>query len=264
MILVFKHLFKNIWAHKLRTIMLILIIAVCSFVAMISFDMSGSLSSMIKGVFADSMGTTDIEVETKSPVDDSFAAGAPECNVLKMAVMGSSFDRHLDYDSSYVNRTQLSVFGLEEKTAIKMAIVRDTIEIGDKKAAISESFADEFGYEVGDKIIFHGEQDKPVEFTVGSIEKKQGIFNSGEIAVISIDDMKELTLSGELEITDILIDVIDDSKIDDAEKFFKEKYPTAEVVNFLESKEVKDAISSITRIFLVLFAVCMLLVSTLR
>ena len=258
--LVFKHLFKNIWAHKLRTIMLILIIAVCSFVAMISFDMSGSLSSMIKGVFADSMGTTDIEVETKSPVDDSFADGAPECNVLKMAVMGSSFDRHLDYDSSYVNRTQLSVFGLEEKTAIKMAIVRDTIEIGDKKAAISESFAEEFGYEVGDKIIFHGEQDKPVEFTVGSIEKKQGIFNTGEIAVISIDDMKELTLSGELEITDILVDVIDDSKIDDAEKFFKEKYPTAEVVNFLESKEVKDAISSITRIFLVLFAVCMLLV----
>ena len=258
--LVFKHLFKNIWAHKLRTILLILIIAVCTFTAMISFDMSGSLNVMIKGVFSSTLGTSDIEVETKSPVDDSFADGAPDCNVLKMAVMSSSFDRHIDFDSSYVNRTQLAVFGFDEATAKKMTLIREETDLSGKKAAISESFADEFGFEVGDKIVFHGEQDKPVEFTVGSIEKKQGIFNSGEVAVISYEDMKELTLSGELEITDILVDVKDDSRVDEAEKFFKEKYPTAEVTNFLESKEIKDAIKSVTRIFLVLFAICMLLV----
>lgn len=258
--LIFKHLFKNILAHKLRTFMLILIIAICSFTAMISFDMSGSLNIMIKGVFANTLGTSDIEVETKSPVDDSFADGAPDCNVLKMSVIGSSFDRHIDFDSSYVNRTQLTVFGFDEETAKKMNLLLEGTHIGDKKAAIAESFAEEFGYKVGDKIVFHGEQDKPVEFTVGSIEKKQGIFNNGEIAVISLDDMKDLTLSGELEITDILIDVKDDSRVDEAEKFFKEKYPTAEVTNFLESKEIKDAIKSVTRLFLVLFAVCMLLV----
>ena len=258
--LIFKHLFKNIWAHKLRTIMLILIIAICSFTAMVSFDMSGSLRGMIKGVFSNTLGTSDIEVETKSPVDDSFEDGAPDCNVLKMVVMGSNFDRHIDFDSSYVNRSQLMVFGFDEATAKKMDLLRDETDLSGKKTAISESFADEFGYKVGDKIVFHGEQDKPVEFTVGSVEKKQGIFNSGEVAVISFEDMKELTLSGELEVTDILVDVKDDSRVDEAEKFFKNKYPTAEVTNFLESKEIKDAIKSITRLFLVLFAVCMLLV----
>ena len=258
--LIFKHLFKNIWAHKLRTFLLILIIAICSFTAMISFDMSGSLNGMIKSVVSNTLGTADIEVETKSPVDDSFADGAPDCNVLKMSVMASAFDRHIDFDSSYVNRSQLTVFGFDPETAKKMNLLLGDTKLGDKKAAIAESFAEEFGYKVGDKIVFHGEQDKPVEFTVGSIEKKQGIFNNGELAVISLEDMKELTLSGELEITDVLIDVKDDSKVDDAEKFFKEKYPTAEVTNFLESKEVKDAIKSVTRLFLVLFAVCMLLV----
>ncbi|WP_303796266.1 ABC transporter permease [Ruminococcus flavefaciens] len=258
--LVFKHLFKNIWAHKLRTVLLILIIAVCSFTAMISFDMSGSLNGMIKGVLSNTLGTSDIEVETKSPVDDSFGEGAPDCNIIKMAVMGSAFDRHIDFDSSYVNRSMISVFGFDEDTAKKMSLIREGTDLSGKKAAISESFADEFGYKVGDKIVFHGEQDKPVEFTVGSIEKKQGIFNMGEIAVISYENMKELTLSGELEITDVLIDVKDDARVAEAEKFFKKKYPTAEVTNFLESKEVTDAIKSVTRLFVVLFAVCLLLV----
>ncbi|WP_303806280.1 ABC transporter permease [Ruminococcus flavefaciens] len=258
--LVFKHLFKNIWAHKLRTVLLILIIAVCSFTAMISFDMSGSLSGMIKGVFSNTLGTSDIQIDTKSPVDDSFGEGAPDCNIIKMAAMGSAFDRHIDFDSSYVNRSMITVFGLDEETAKKMSLIREGTELGGKKAAISESFADEFGYKEGDKIVFHGEQDKPVEFTVGSIEKKQGVFNMGEIAVISFEDMKELTLSGELEITSVLVDVKDDSRVAEAEKFFKKKYPTAEVTNFLESKEITDAIKSITRLFIVLFAVCMLLV----
>lgn len=240
--------------------MLILIIAVCSFTAMISFDMSGSLNGMIKNVLSSTLGTSDIQVETKSPVDDSFADGAPECNVLEMTVVNSYFDRHIDFDSSYVNRSELNVFGFDEKSAKNMNLIREDTKIGDKKAAIAESFADEFGYKVGDKIVFHGEQDKPVEFTVGSIEKKQGIFNYGEIAVISIEDMKELTLSGELEVTSLLVDVKDDSRVDEAEKFFKDKYPTATVTNFLESKEIKDAIKSVTRIFVVLFAICMLLV----
>jgi ABC-type lipoprotein release transport system permease subunit len=227
---------------------------------MISFDMSGSLSGMIKGVFSNTLGTSDIQIDTKSPVDDSFGEGAPDCNIIKMAAMGSAFDRHIDFDSSYVNRSMITVFGLDEETAKKMSLIREGTELGGKKAAISESFADEFGYKEGDKIVFHGEQDKPVEFTVGSIEKKQGVFNMGEIAVISFEDMKELTLSGEVEVTTVLVDVKDDSRVAEAEKFFKKTYPTAEVTNFLESKEITDAIKSITRLFIVLFAVCMLLV----
>ena len=127
--LVFKHLFKNIWAHKLRTVLLILIIAVCSFTAMISFDMSGSLNGMIKGVLSNTLGTSDIEVETKSPVDDSFGEGAPDCNIIKMAVMGSAFDRHIDFDSSYVNRSMISVFGFDEDTAKKMSLIREGTDL---------------------------------------------------------------------------------------------------------------------------------------
>ena len=72
--------------------------------------------------------------------------------------------------------------------------------------------------------------------------------------------MKELTLSGDIEVTELLVDVKDDSLVDEAEKAIKDRYPTAKVTNYLKSKELQDQIKSITRLFLILFAVCMLLV----
>ena len=258
--LILKHTFKNILAHKLKTLLLIICIALCSFTAMLSFDMSGSLNIIIRGVFTSMLGTTDLNVSAKSPVDDSFGEGLPDSNILMLSGMQSSFDRHIDFDISYVNRSTLTVFGMDEKEAKSMQLLRDEVELGGMKAAISESFAKEFGFKAGDTITLHGERDKPVDFTVGSLEKEQGIFSNGEMIVISNEDMKELTLNGELEITDVLVDVKDDSQVAEAEKLLKEKYPTADIVNYIKSKDIQDAIKSVTKLFLVLFAICMLLV----
>ena len=259
--LILKHTLKNILAHKLRTLLLIICIAVCSFTAMLCFDMSGSLSSMIRGLFVSMAGQTDIMVTTKSPMESSFGEGAPECTIMKISGCSSDFDRHLDdIDISFVNRESLSVIAVEADAAKDLKLIRSDIELGGKKVAISELFAKEFGYKVGDTIILHGERDIPVEFTVSSIEKKQGLFDSSSRAVISLDDMKDLTVSGEPELTMAYIDVKDDAKIKEAEEFFKKKYPTADVDNFMDNEEMNEQIQGITRIFLVLFAICMLLV----
>lgn len=257
--LILKHTFKNILAHKLRTLLLIICIAVCSFTAMLSFDMSNSITTMIKGLFVSMAGQTDIMVTTKSPMESNFGEGAPDCTIMKMSGGSCYFDRHLDIDISYVRRETLSVIAVDADAAKDLKLIRSDIELGGKKAAISELFAKEFGYKVGDKIILHGERDIPAEFTVSSIQKKQGLFSS-DTAVISLDDMKELIIADEPELTIAYIDVKDDAKIKDAENFFKKKYPTADVDNFMDNEEMNEQIQGITRIFLVLFAICMLLV----
>lgn len=257
--LILKHTFKNILAHKLRTLLLIICIAVCSFTAMLCFDMGGSIRTMIKGLFVSQAGQTDMMITTKSPMDESFGEGAPDCTIMKMSGGSCYFDRHLDIDISYVSREQLSIIAVDVDAAKKMKLIRSDIELGDKKVSLSELFAKEFGYKEGDKIILHGERDIPVEFTVSSIEKKQGMISS-DSAVISLDDMKELIISDEPELRIAYIDVKDDAKIKDAENFFKKKYPTADVDNFMDNEELNEQIKGITRVFLVLFAICMLLV----
>ena len=192
---------------------------------------------------------------------EDFADGAPDCNILRMGGTTCYFDRRIDSDYSYVNRGQAMVMAVDPDEGRNMGVIRDDIVIGSKKVGIGKAFAEEFGFEVGDKIVLHGDRDIPVEFTVGSLEEKQGIFAMDDnTIVISIEDMGEMTLGGVAEITSVMVDVKDDSRIKDAENFFKEKYPTAEVTNFLEDKDLENSIKSISRVFLILFALCMLLV----
>jgi len=70
--ILFKHIFKNIWAHKLRTIMLVVCIAICSFTAMICFDMSGSLDVMIRSVYSSIAGSADMEMVNRTAITEDF------------------------------------------------------------------------------------------------------------------------------------------------------------------------------------------------
>lgn len=222
--------------------------------------MSGSLRNMLRGTLSSMMGNTDLNIITKSPVGDDFADGAPECTYVKSSSKYTSFDRHIDSDYAYVNRKSLEVYSIDIPAAKKMNLVRKELELGGKKAAIPENFADEYGYKVGDTITLHGDNDVAVDFTVASIEKKQGVFTDESIIVIDLEDVKELSKGGNIEITSILVDVADDKEISKAEQFFKDKYPTANIINYLESEDVQKALDLLTRLFFVLFALCMLLV----
>ena len=258
--LILKHTIKNIWAHKLRTILLIICIAVCSLTAMMCFDMSSSLDKMVRVMFANMAGTTDLMITTQAPIEKDFTDGAPECDVMYLSGGSCYFDRHLDSSISYVRRKNVNIFALDTDQAKKMKLINEKVELGGKKAALSETFAKEYGYKAGDKIVLHGERDIPAEFTVSSVEKKQGLFDMSSVIVISLEDMKDLVITDEPEITMAFIDVKEDSQIKTAEDFFEKKYPTADIENYYDNEELNEEIDSITRIFLVLFAICMLLV----
>ena len=168
--LIFKHIFKDIMAHKLRTLLLMLCIIVCSFTAMLCFDLSGSLRTMLKGLFATVAGSSDLQIQTKSPVGEDFADGAPDCNILRMGGTTCYFDRRIDSDYSYVNRGQAMVMAVDPDEGRNMGVIRDDIVIGSKKAGIGKAFAEEFGFEVGDKIVLHGDRDNNIDLASFHVE----------------------------------------------------------------------------------------------
>ena len=219
--LILKHTIKNIWAHKLRTILLIICIAVCSLTAMMCFDMSSSLDKMVRVMFANMAGTTDLMITTQAPIEKDFTDGAPECDVMYLSGGSCYFDRHLDSSISYVRRKNVNIFALDTDQAKKMKLINEKVELGGKKAALSETFAKEYGYKACDKIVLHGEREIPAEFTVSSVEKKQGLFDMSSVIVISLEDMKDLVITDEPEINMAFIDVKEDSQIKTAEDFFE-------------------------------------------
>ena len=57
---VLKLTIKNILKKPFRTFMVVFCVMVCSFTALLSFDMSGAIENMIRGVFSSQIGDVDI------------------------------------------------------------------------------------------------------------------------------------------------------------------------------------------------------------
>ena len=259
--ILFKHIFKNIWAHKLRTIMLVVCIAICSFTAMICFDMSGSLDVMIRSVYSSIAGSADMEMVNRTAITEDFDKDLPEHTYVGLYGISTEFDRRLSTDYSYVGRESVTVLSVEGQNAKDMGLIRPELELGDHKVVISKKFSEDFEYKEGDKIILHGENKAPVEFTVSAVEDTQGIFKiTHMMMLVSNDDLRELTEDGELVMNDVLIDFKNDADAKPAEDILKKAYPKAEITNLVESEDMEDSIANITKLFFVLFALCMLLV----
>ncbi len=258
--LILKHTFKNIWAHKLRTLMLIFCIFGCSLAALLSLDMSNSIEGVLRSALADIAGSTDIIFSSDVAVDENFMEGAPE-NITVPIISGSeTFIRKIPDMYGYVHKDEVSVLAMELTSGKKLGILPDSLELESREAAVSEKFADDYGYKEGDTLILHNKKKEPVEFTVKSIQPAQGLFMKGTLFVINQEDVKLLSLKDKLEVNTAYIDVKDNDRISEMVDFLEAKYPSADVENVFRSEEMQEAIASVVRVFYVLFVVCLLLV----
>ena len=249
------------WAHKMRTFLLLFCVSICSLAAMLCFDMSGSLEQAVKTDNAKAFGKADIIVTASYDLDNDFASGIPESTILKLSTGSTVFTRHIDGTYDMLTQKACSISGVDIAKAKEMGVLPNDAEIGDMQAAVSKGFADEFGYSVGDTINLYNNRKQPMDFTVSAIYgDKVGLFSSGDKIVISIDSMNRLYSRENTGVRLAYIDISDDNSINSAVKILEENSPLANVEAVFENEQTQEMIGNITRIFTVLFAVCLLLV----
>ena len=261
MSLIIKHTLKSMRAHKMRTFLLLFCVSICSLAAMLCFDMSGSLEQAVKTDNAKAFGKADIIVTASYDLDNDFASGIPESTILKLSTGSTVFTRHIDGTYDMLTQKACSISGVDIAKAKEMGVLPNDAEIGDMQAAVSKGFADEFGYSVGDTINLYNNRKQPMDFTVSAIYgDKVGLFSSGDKIVISIDSMNRLYSRENTGVRLAYIDISDDNSINSAVKILEENSPLANVEAVFENEQTQEMIGNITRIFTVLFAVCLLLV----
>ena len=91
MSLIIKHTLKSMWAHKMRTFLLLFCVSICSLAAMLCFDMSGSLEQAVKANNAKAFGKADIIVTASYDLDDDFVFDSSGAGFLDY-VLHPSFD----------------------------------------------------------------------------------------------------------------------------------------------------------------------------
>lgn len=259
--LVTKHTLKNMWAHKIRTLLLLFCVGICSLSAMLALDMSGSLEKAVRSSAADSLGKTDIIVSGAYGLDVDFARGIPESTVLPVYTGHTEFTRHMAGTYDILVQKTCAINAVDTGIAKTMNLLPADLEIGEMQAAVSGDFAGEFGYQPGDSITLTNGRNRSAEFTICAVcDTGSGLFNSGYMAVITPDSMKTLC-GGELPGASLVyIDIADDILSAAAIETLSANFPAADVESILGNEQAWDMVRSITRLYVVLFAVCLLLV----
>ena len=261
MSLIIKHTLESMRAHKMRTFLLLFCVSVCSLAAMLCFDMSGSLENSIKAQTVGSVGSADIIVSAAYDLDDGFAEGIPESTVLKIGTGSTVFTRHIEGTYDMLTQKTCSISGVDIESAKQMGVLPKETEIGARQAAVSRDFAEEFGYSVGDTITLYSDKKQPMDFTVCALcGDSSGLFSSGDTIVISRESMSELYGGRAVGTRLAYIDLADDSKTDSAVSTLEANSPAASVRAVFDNEQTRSMIENITRIFTLLFAVCLLLV----
>lgn len=258
--IIFKHTLKNVFKKPLRTLLVVFCVMICSLSALLCFDMSGALKGMFRNLYGQYLGSMDVLV-SGSDFDENLMTDPelPESN--KVAIYGTTniFIHDLEGEYTYVEQDTVTIMGFDLENAVKMGMIPFNRILADNEVALSHDFAEKYGYSEGDTVILHDEVKAEHEYKVVLIVDSHGKgLMAQNTAVLSVEGMSALV--SDMKIAQVAIDVKNDAEVSAAVEYIKEQYPNLKPDSLFDNDQMNDFIDQMTKMFFVLFAVCVLMV----
>lgn len=258
--IIFKHTLKNVFKKPLRTLLVIFCVMICSLSALLCFDMSGALKGMFRNLYGQYLGSMDVLVSGTDFDEDLMTdPELPESN--KVAIYGTTniFTHDLEGEYTYFEQDTITIMGFDLENAVKMGMIPFNRILADNEVALSQDFAEKYGYSEGDTIILHDEVKAEHEYKVVLIVDSHGKgLMAQNTAVMSVEGMTALV--SDMKIAQVAIDVKNDAEVSAAVDHIKEQYPNLKAESLFDNDQMNDFIDQMTKMFFVLFAVCVLMV----
>ena len=257
--IVFKNSLKNIFCKPFRTILVVFAIFVCSLCAMLCFDLGGSITKILTS-YLGNVSRADFMVMSGGSDISSLPEGFPEADYMTVVGNEEILYKKIDGEYCYVTTNELDIYGLDIDEAVDMKFV-SWIDIGYGEMFISKDFAEDFGYEVGDKITIHDRAKEEVELTISGIfpENTKNPILTGYCAIVNMET-SDLISCGYREADILLIDLKDNSGIEEAKDLIKDTFPDATTMDLFLSDEDMALMNEISAVFYLMFAITFLLV----
>ncbi|MBN1776326.1 MAG: FtsX-like permease family protein [Clostridiales bacterium] len=255
-----KHTLKNVFKKPMRTLLIVFCVMICSLSALLCFDMSGALKGMFRNLYGQYLGSMDVLV-SGSDIDESLMTDPemPENNSIAIYQTTNAFIHDLEGQYTYVEQDQINILGLNSKEAADMGMIPIDRSLSKSEVALSNDFAENHGYAEGDTIVLHDESKIPYDYTVVQVVDSHGkglmAYNT---ALLSVDGISPLI--SDMKIAQIAIDVKNDTEISGVINHIKDRYPGLTAESLFENEEMNESIVQLTKLFFVLFAVCVLMV----
>lgn len=260
--IILKHTLKNMIVKPLRTLVLILCVAVTAVSSYLVLDMNHSLTSAIMNYFTKMVGTADINLACANGIKAEDLEGLPEFESVNILFKDETLTRREKEYYTYVFTETANIFTVDFESAYHMGIFTEKLNLADDELAISETFAEKYSYDIDDTIILHDKYNKPYAYKVVKILPEDNAFISKKecTGVVNAAAMDVLFAGEEQPVRRMFVDVKDNDRIDEFVDTIKENSPQITCTNLAGNQELQESINSITSIFLLIFIISFLLV----
>ena len=257
--IILKNSLKNIFGKPFRTLLVVFAIFMCSLCAMLSFDLGSSLDRLFADLFA-SVSRADFMVVSGGSDLSELPEGFPESDYMKLVSNTEMLYKNIDGEYCYVTTDSLNIYGLDIDEAIDMKFIKP-MEVGYGEIVVTRTFADDYGYEIGDKITLHDRADKELELTVSGFvsDDNKNPLISGNTGIVNLETSDDLSC-GYRETDVLMIDLKDDTKIDEAKDMLEDAFPDVSITDLFLSESDMAIVNEFKAIFYLLFAITFLLV----
>ena len=150
MSIILKHTLKNVFKKPFRLILMTFCLCSCAIAALLCFDMSGALDSVMKGALGNRLGNADIVIMGNDKIEELMEdKNLPENDVVYTYEYKNNYYTDVKDQYTYVHKEEISICGLNCEKAGEFGLYKLDVIPGDGEIIISQTLADHFECKVG-------------------------------------------------------------------------------------------------------------------
>ena len=257
--MLFKYLFKNIFAKPGRLIVIMICMIVACFAGFLALDLGSTLGEVFSSFGEKYVGGADYIVAyfgSEGITDALFEGTVPTQFVGKRAVKKREIKRDEKlYNYAITESVSLYSFSDPDKARQLKALRMETLP-NDGEVAISKKYSEKYGYQIGDELVVYNSEEEAVPLTVVNIYDNENYL--GEMSGYISDNQCSELLDQYTYNAGIL--GVDNADRKEFEKFMEENHPNIVLTPAYLSESFQKLLNNITYILYLVFVLVFVLV----
>lgn len=251
--IIFKHILKNIWEKKGRSLLIILSLIIATTVFVLNLTLPDEITLKYKETLRSVYGDAEIRIGTVEPfsIDD---IDVPEEEFKYIGFSGGEI---------YIEDKQAQILGFDIKDTKEMQMLgSDVPELEKNEVVISSKQAEKYSYKEGDKLIVTVEN-KKYELEIVKIVSKKGVTSIEEdypIFIANLETVNEIMDIEDGKYASIYLNVENDEKIKEFVEHVKENNENYRVEELVDAESIKEALSFILYIMILIFLLATIMI----
>ena len=251
--IVLKHILKNIWEKKGRSLLIILSLIIATAVFVLNLTLPDEIILKMQETLRSMYGEAEIEIRTAEPfsIDD-----------IKIQDEDYEYIGVLSTEIS-LEKEQAGIWGINIEDAKKIKMLgEDVPNLEENQIVISKKQAEKYSYKEGEKLIAKVDE-KEYELEIVKIVEGKGLAGSNPefpMFFSNVETLNKIMNIEEGKYDSIFFNVKNDSNVKNFVEYLKENNENFMVQSLVDVEAIKEELSFISYIMILIFALATIMI----